>query len=171
MQAVVRVISKIFSAQLFAEKALLVILLSTMILLCFLQVVLRNLFSSGFMWVDELSRMQVLWLTFLGAGLSTEYNRHLKIDVLAHAMGTGTMSKIINTIAQVFAMGAAILLGIAAAQYVSMETQYATPSFISFISTWVFELIIPYTFFMMAVRCIFNVGRIIKGTFGQPLHS
>lgn len=169
MQGVVSVLKKIFLGQLFLEKLLLVLILSSMIFLCFLQVVLRNVFSTGLMWVDELSRIEVLWLAFLGAGLSTEYNRHLKIDVLAHAMGTGIKAKIVNSIAQLFATGAAVLLCIAAASYVKMETQYATPSFIRCINTWVFELILPYTFFMMAVRFLVNLGRIIKGTFGQPL--
>ncbi|MBW1813319.1 MAG: TRAP transporter small permease subunit, partial [Deltaproteobacteria bacterium] len=65
------------------EKVLLTTLLFSMIVLSFGQVVARNLFSTGFIWVDQMLRLEVLWVAFIGAALATEFNQHIKIDFLA----------------------------------------------------------------------------------------
>ena len=44
-----------------AEDALLVLLLSVMIGLASTQILLRNLLDSGFVWIDPLLRVLVLW--------------------------------------------------------------------------------------------------------------
>jgi TRAP-type C4-dicarboxylate transport system permease small subunit len=49
-----------------AEDALLVVLLSTMIVLAGTQIILRNFLDSGFVWIDPLLRVLVLWLGLLG---------------------------------------------------------------------------------------------------------
>ncbi|MGH7406129.1 MAG: TRAP transporter small permease, partial [Candidatus Methylomirabilales bacterium] len=45
-----------------AEQVLIVIVLTAMLLLAFLQVLLRNAWDSGLPWVDILLRHLVLWL-------------------------------------------------------------------------------------------------------------
>ncbi len=65
-----------------AEDALLVLLLSTMIVLASTQILLRNLFDSGFVWIDPLLRVLVLWLGLIGATVATRNNRHIRIDLL-----------------------------------------------------------------------------------------
>jgi TRAP-type C4-dicarboxylate transport system permease small subunit len=53
------------------EKFLIVVMLSMMILVAFLQIVLRNAFSTGISWGDPLVRYLVLWVGFIGASLAT----------------------------------------------------------------------------------------------------
>jgi TRAP-type C4-dicarboxylate transport system permease small subunit len=64
------------------EVSFLVLFLTIMVLMAFLQVVLRNLFSSGFLWADTFLRYLVLWVGFLGAAVSTQEERHINIDAL-----------------------------------------------------------------------------------------
>ena len=49
------------------EKWAIIILLSFLMVMAFVQVVLRNLFSTGFVWADILLRNSVLWIALLGA--------------------------------------------------------------------------------------------------------
>ena len=63
-----------------AEKVLLVLLLSVMVGLSFLQVVLRQFFSTSLLWGDIFLRHLVLWVGFLGAAIATEQNKHFIID-------------------------------------------------------------------------------------------
>ena len=49
------------------EDVLIFVLLSALILLASTQIVLRNVFSLGYPWVDGLIRLLVLWLALLGA--------------------------------------------------------------------------------------------------------
>lgn len=64
------------------EKFLLVSLFSIMVLLSFVQVLLREFFSTGFFWGDIFLRHLVLWVAFLGAAIATQENRHFTIDVV-----------------------------------------------------------------------------------------
>ena len=64
-----------------AETVLLVVILSVMILLSFLQVLLRNFFEQGILWGDILIRNLVLWVGFIGASLATRENKHINIDL------------------------------------------------------------------------------------------
>src|SRR3970040_2127967 len=65
-----------------AEQVLIVIVLTAMLLLAFLQVLLRNAWDFGLPWVDILLRHLVLWLGIMGASLATRMNRHIRIEVL-----------------------------------------------------------------------------------------
>jgi TRAP-type C4-dicarboxylate transport system permease small subunit len=64
------------------EISFLVLFLTIMILLAFLQVVLRNVFSTGILWADTFLRYLVLWVGFLGAAVATHEERHINIDAL-----------------------------------------------------------------------------------------
>ncbi len=70
------------------ETVLLVTLLTTMIGLAFGQVILRNFFSSGFVWADTIVRHMVMWLGFVGGALATADDRHINIDALTKLIPT-----------------------------------------------------------------------------------
>lgn len=66
--------------------------LSLILLLAFslTQIIARNLFETGFPILDVISRHLVLFVMFMGAGLATEYNKHIKIDILASILSEKT---------------------------------------------------------------------------------
>lgn len=64
------------------EITFLVISLIVMVFLAFLQVVLRNIFSSGFLWADTFLRYLVVWVGFVGASITTSEERHISIEAL-----------------------------------------------------------------------------------------
>ena len=66
-----------------AEDGLLVLLLSSMIVLAGTQIFLRNFFDSGFVWIDPLLRILVLWLGLIGATVAARHNKHIRIDLLS----------------------------------------------------------------------------------------
>jgi TRAP-type C4-dicarboxylate transport system permease small subunit len=67
-----------------AGSALLVLLL-----LVFGQVLARNLFETSIPVADILSRYLVLYITFFGATLAIESQRHIKLDIIATIMTPG----------------------------------------------------------------------------------
>lgn len=68
------------------EEYLLVLLLSFMVFFSFLQVILRNIFSGGIPWADIFLRHLVLWIAFIGAALTTKYEKHISIDVFSRSL-------------------------------------------------------------------------------------
>jgi TRAP-type C4-dicarboxylate transport system permease small subunit len=76
------ILKKIDSAFNKIEGALLILMLSTMVLVAFGQVMLRNVFHTGIQGADILLRHLVLWIGFLGAAIATSEERHINIDAL-----------------------------------------------------------------------------------------
>ena len=65
-----------------ANRALLILLLAAMALMVFANVALRFLTNHSILWVEEVSRYAMIWLTFLGAGLVLRHGGHIGIDTL-----------------------------------------------------------------------------------------
>jgi TRAP-type C4-dicarboxylate transport system permease small subunit len=59
-----------------------ILILAAMALMVFANVALRFLTDHSILWVEEVSRYLMIWLTFLGAGLVLRYGGHIGIDAL-----------------------------------------------------------------------------------------
>ena len=57
-------------------------ILAAMASMVFANVVLRFFSDHSILWVEEVSRYLMIWLTFLGAGLVLRYGGHIGIDTL-----------------------------------------------------------------------------------------
>ncbi len=61
-------------------------ILAAMAVMVFANVALRFLTDHSILWVEEVSRYLMIWLTFLGAGLVLRYGGHIGIDTLQEAL-------------------------------------------------------------------------------------
>ena len=132
------------------EQTLITILLSLMIIIAFLQIVLRNVFATGISWADPLVRNLVLWVGFVGAAIATREGRHITIDVLPHWVPQRGKA-IIGVIIQLFVAFICGLLTFAAVKFVRNEALMGSITFLG-IPAWVPQLILPITFGIMALR-------------------
>jgi TRAP-type C4-dicarboxylate transport system permease small subunit len=73
MQKVINLFYKIL-------ELLLVLMLASMALMVFVNVVMRYAFNSGFVMSDELSRYLFVWITFIGAVVTFRENSHMGIE-------------------------------------------------------------------------------------------
>lgn len=134
------------------ETVLLVVVLSTMVILAFLQVVLRNLFSEGILWGDTFLRHLVLWVGFLGASLATREKKHINIDLFTRFF-KGKAKSFIVSIVNLFAAVVCWYLTSAAWTFVMDEKSFGTILF-NDIPAWYFQTIIPIGFLLMTFRFI-----------------
>lgn len=74
--------SRIIDFYFFALKVTIALLLASMVVLVFGNVVLRYAFNQGITVSEELSRMFFVWLTFLGAVVAMREHGHLGVDSL-----------------------------------------------------------------------------------------
>ncbi len=65
-----------------SETVVLVVFLGSMVVLAFLQVVLRNFFGTGLIWADTLVRHLLLWAGFFGGSIAAFEGRHISIDAI-----------------------------------------------------------------------------------------
>ena len=142
------------------EGWLLIGLLSVMVVLAFLQVVLRNVFQEGFIWGDILLRHIVLWLGFVGASIATSQERHITIDALTRFM-TDRFRRGVLALTQLFAAGVCITLANAAITFVGNDLEFGSTVYAE-IPAWYSQIIIPVGFSVMAfhfiIRAILNTN-------------
>lgn len=63
-----------------------IVILGAMAVMVFANVALRFLTDHSILWVEEVSRYLMIWLTFLAAGLVLRYGGHIGIDTLQSAL-------------------------------------------------------------------------------------
>ena len=132
------------------EQTLLVTFLGFMILLAFLQIVLRNFFSTGLDWGDSLLRNLVLWIGFIGATLATREGKHINIDVISRWLPS-LGKNVVTLITHLFSFSICCLLTYAALKFIKNEVQMGNRTFLN-IPAWIPELILPMTFGLMTFR-------------------
>ena len=132
------------------EQTLIVTFLGFMILIAFLQIVLRNFFSTGLDWGDQLLRNLVLWIGFTGATLATKEGKHINIDVVSRwlpSLGKNVVTFIIH----LFSFFICCLLTYATLKFIKNEVQMENRTFLN-IPAWLPEMILPITFSLMTFR-------------------
>jgi C4-dicarboxylate transporter DctQ subunit len=152
------------------EQALLVTFLGGIILLAFLQIVLRNFLSTGLDWSDSLVRNLVLWIGFIGATLATKEGKHINIDVVSRGLPSWGKKWVALAI-QLFSFLVCCGLTYAALKFIKNEVQMGTRTFLD-IPTWVPEMILPMTFGLMTFRFGLRSLKSLSGTGkGNPLQN
>jgi TRAP-type C4-dicarboxylate transport system permease small subunit len=133
-----------------AEDALLVVLLSTMIVLAGTQIILRNFLDSGFVWIDPILRVLVLWLGLLGATVATRNNKHIRIDLLSKFFDRNTHRLIQSLVGQVSAW-TCIVIAWYGLNWIRMDYADGLDSFMG-IPAWMLEVIVPAAFGLIGLR-------------------
>ena len=132
------------------EKFTLTVMLSVMILLAFIQIILRNVFSSGIAWGDPLVRYLVLWVAFIGASLATREGKHITIEVFSRWL-SDRGNRFLQAISSLISALVCALLVFAGWTFVSNEAQMGGTTFLQ-IPLWIPQIIIPVAFAMMTLR-------------------
>jgi len=65
-----------------------------LLVLALLQILARNLFDAGIADADTLTRYLVLYVTFFGAAVAVDRDRHIKIDVCCTLLEPATLGKL-----------------------------------------------------------------------------
>ncbi|MBC8184518.1 TRAP transporter small permease [candidate division KSB1 bacterium] len=136
------------------ESAFLIILLTSMILIAFLQVILRNFFLTSILWGDIFLRHLVLWVGFLGAALATKESKHINIDALSRILSP-TLKKITGFITNLFAAIVCFFLAKASFTFIGYEKESQSTLFAD-IPTWIFQTIIVFGFGIIMFRFLIH---------------
>ena len=143
------------------EGWLIVLFLWLMVLISFLQIILRTLYTHAHIqwanyilgqvdWAEPCARLLVLWLTFLGASLVTGENKHIKIDLMSAILPERWLPfrELLLSLACVIISA---LLFKASLDYLRVEMSFGGQLFLG-IPVWVGQLIIPAGFFFILFR-------------------
>lgn len=132
------------------ERVLISVLLGAMIATAFMQIVLRNFFSTGLVWGDALVRYLVVWVGFVGAAVATRQGKHITIEIVSHWL-SGRANRYIRIAADLFSALVCGLLAGAAFKFVRLEALMGGPDFFG-LPVWAPQVIIPLAFGLMTLR-------------------
>jgi C4-dicarboxylate transporter, DctQ subunit len=133
-----------------AEDGLLACLLIVMIVLAGTQILMRNLFDSGFVWIDPLLRVLVLWLGLIGATVASRHNKHIRIDLLSRYFKRNTHRLIQSLVAQVSAW-TCLAIAWFGMDWIRLDYADAVTTFAG-IPAWTVEIIVPLAFALIGLR-------------------
>ncbi|MBP5286492.1 MAG: TRAP transporter small permease [Elusimicrobiales bacterium] len=143
------------------EKGIVVFLIAAMVLLSFMQVLLRIIFHSGIVWLDPLLRHCVLWAGFTGAALAARYSKHFALD-LCSRFAPVKMRRHLEIFVALCTSAAAGFLFYAACRFIADEASSGAVAFYinHFAVKGCFaEFIIPVTFALVIFHCLLGIFR------------
>lgn len=134
------------------ENTLLIALFAGLLGLSVTQILLRNFFSAGLFWADELVRLLVLWLAVVGAVAAVRERRHIAIDLIVRAM-PDVPQRITRSLAALFAAAVSSGFAYQAWRFV-MDSRAFEESVLGGWPAWYFQLILPAGFALIAWRFV-----------------
>ena len=143
------------------ETALIAVVLTGLILLGAVQIVLRNVFSTGFAWGDGVARLAVLWLALLGALAASRDGRHITLGVL-----TRWLPPRWRIAAQVTAdtFGAAVSAALAWVSWAFVgDSREFGDTLLGDVPAWWLQSIMPVAFALMAWRFLVQAAKRLRG--------
>jgi TRAP-type C4-dicarboxylate transport system permease small subunit len=90
------------------------LLISIILILVFLQVIFRYIFSQSIVWSEEVSRYAFVWATFVGASLASRQALHVAVGIVVDhvpSMAKRYLSIIANILVLVFVCVATVVTG------------------------------------------------------------
>lgn len=136
------------------EDSLLISLLISMILLSSGQIILRNFFDTGIIWMDPLLRVLVLWTALIGATVASRENKHIRIDLISRLFSK-KFHLAIQVFVGFFTTTVCAIIAWYGSTWVLLDYQDKITGF-SGLPGWVMEVIIPVAFGLIAIRYLMH---------------
>lgn len=159
-------VTRIDKSLLHIENTLIVMIVSIMVIMAFMQVLLRNLFSTGILWGDIFLRHLVLWVGFIGASLATRQQKHISIDVL-NRITSRKILPYIQIVVDFVTLIVCFVLANAGYRFLAFEIDFGTILF-NDVPAWIFQLIIPLGFDLIALRFLLRIIDKLLAVFQRP---
>lgn len=121
-----RMLDRIEHAVVRLNQALVVALMASMAVLVFVNVVTRYVFNHSIIWVEEFTQFQMIWVTFLGAGLALREGRHISVDTLQDLLPDAARLWLRRLLAAAMAVFLAVLV-VLGGQIVAFTWSQETP--------------------------------------------
>ncbi|GMR14555.1 MAG: hypothetical protein BMS9Abin30_0159 [Gammaproteobacteria bacterium] len=152
------IFSKLEKAGTFAEDAVLLVILVSMILLAGAQIFLRNFFDYSLFWGDEMLRMMVLWLTVAGGLAASRMDKHISIAVLDRFL-PDRMQVVTKVFVDLFTAAIGGLFSWHSARFVMASYEFGD-TLLGDTPAWLLQIILPIGFGLIAYRhLVFAIKR------------
>lgn len=130
------------------------IMLAGILILMTLQIIMRYFFNHPLQWTDEISRMCMVWMTFLGSVLAFRNRAHICVDLITNSLPERA-GKTLTVIADVLTAAFLILLAVFGFKYAKMHIK--TVSLVTGIRKGISYSVIPVSAVWMLLYLVRNM--------------
>ena len=132
------------------ENALLIGMLALMVGLAAAQILFRNFFDMSIFGADQMLRLLVLWVAFLGAIAASREGKHIHVDAIARWLPVRVKSGVV-ALTDLFTLSVCLVLAWQSLRFMQSARESGEMAFAS-LPVWVAELILPLGFTLIALR-------------------
>jgi TRAP-type C4-dicarboxylate transport system permease small subunit len=132
------------------ENALLITMLALMVLLATAQILFRNFLGMSIFGADQMLRLLVLWVAFLGAVAASREGKHIHVDAIARWL-PGRIKAGVAGLTDLFTLVVCLMLAWQALRFMQSARSSGEMAFGS-LPVWVAGLILPLAFTLIALR-------------------
>ena len=136
------------------ETFALVAMLTTRMSVAVGQIIMREVFGTGFGWADELVRLMVLWLALVGSIAACRDNRHIRIDALSHLLPDVAV-KAVRVLVDLFAAVVCGIIAVSAWRYLQIEIEYEVKLLVN-TPAWIAHIIMPTACVLIGYRFVLS---------------
>ena len=133
-----------------AENALLIAMLALMVLLAAAQILLRDFLDTSIYGADQLLRLLVLWVAFLGAVSASREGKHIHVDAIARWL-PGRINAGVTALTDLFTLCVCLVLAWQSLRFIQSERESAEMVF-GALPVWVAAIILPLAFTLIGLR-------------------
>lgn len=137
------------------EDGILMLILVGMVLLAFMQIVLRNVFGIGLIWVEPLVRQMLLWVALAGAMVATRDHNHITVDAVSRFLPPGRIKSAAGLLCDAFA---AVVCGVMTySTFLVFYREFQDPllgNIMPGLPHWASLLTLPIAFGVMTLRFV-----------------
>jgi len=144
------------------EEGVIAFLLAAMTLLTFVQVVLRYVFNSGFVWALEATTYMFAWLVLFGMSYGIKVGSHIGVDVLVKLLPTAGQ-RLVGILAGCLCMIYAAIVLYGGYEYVDKMILLGVEAEDLPIQRWILIIILPIGFALLLLRLAQATWRIVSG--------
>jgi len=96
---------------------LIIVLMSSLVIMVFFQVLNRFILHIPAAWTEEMARYNFVWVSLYGSVKALKMGSHLSVDILVETMKSEKKKKIINLVGGILVIVFAIILTVTGFQY------------------------------------------------------
>ena len=133
-----------------SENALLIAMLALMVLLAAAQILFRNFLNVIILGADQMLRLLVLWVAFLGAVAASREGKHIHVDAVARWL-PGRARAGVAALTDLFTLVVCLVLAWQALRFIQSARESAEMAF-GALPVWVAAIILPLAFTLIGLR-------------------
>ncbi len=131
------------------EESLLVVCLLLIVVLAFVNVVLRNSGLGSLAWADTLLVNLVVWVAMLGGSVAVRRGENISIEIFGNLMKRQPW---LSALSSLLSAAVALVLALAALRLIVIIEFPNHRELMPYVESWVPMLILPYGFAVMGLR-------------------